>query len=36
MNHITNLIDAKIELQIALIGENFSDSFFAVISTFKG
>ena len=29
-------IDVKIEPRIALIVENFSDSFFIVISTFKG
>ena len=34
--HTTNPIDTKIEPQIALIAENFSNSFFVVISTFKG
>ena len=35
-NHTTNPIDVKIEPQIALIAENFSDSFFVVILAFKG
>ena len=36
MNDTTNLIDAKIELQIALIASYLFDSFFVVRSTFKG
>ena len=35
-NHTTNLIDVKIEPQIALIAKNLFDSFFVVISAFKG
>ena len=31
-----NLIDVKIKPQIALIAENISDSFFVMISAFKG
>ena len=36
MNHTTNLIDVKIELQIALIAAYLSDSFFDVRLAFKG